>query len=61
VNLHRVARAVVGFLAALWGVGLLVASVTSDHLNTAIVWGAGGLILLGVSYAIYRSAAHEVR
>jgi hypothetical protein len=52
-----IALSIIGFFAATWGVGLLVESPVADRVMTATASGIGGLILLGVSYALYRSLA----
>jgi hypothetical protein len=54
----RLVRAIVGFFAAGWGVALLVSgTLSADPLTTRIASAIGGVILLGVSYALYRSPA----
>jgi hypothetical protein len=60
VDVPRLVRAVAGFFAAGWGVALLLVGIlTTDRLAIAIGAAIGGLILLGVSYALYRSLATE--
>jgi hypothetical protein len=49
-----------GFLAAGFGVALLVAAVTAERVSKVGMQAAGGLVLLGISFALYRSlAAHQ--
>jgi hypothetical protein len=60
VDVPRFVRAVAGFFAAGWGVALLLVGIlTTDLLAIAIGAAISGLILLGVSYALYRSLATE--
>ncbi len=60
VDVPRLVRAIAGFFAAGWGVALLLIGIlTIDRLAIGIGAATAGLILLGVSYALYRSLATE--
>jgi len=60
VDVPRLVRAVAGFFVAGWGVALLLVGIlTTDRPAIAIGAAIGGLVLLGVSYALYRSLATE--
>ena len=55
VDVSRVVRAVLGFLAAGWGVALLLFGIlVADRLAIAIVSVVGGVLLVAMSYALYR-------
>jgi CHASE2 domain-containing sensor protein len=60
VDVPRLLRAAAGFFTAGWGVALLLIGIlTTDRLAIAIGAAISGVILLGVSYALYRSLATE--
>jgi hypothetical protein len=58
MEILRLARAIAGFIAAGSGVALLVAgTLSADPLTMRMASAISGGILLGVSYALYRSLA----
>jgi len=54
-RLLRIALALLGFLAAIYGVGLLVSAVFDANRTSRLLYGGLAIGLLGVSFALYRS------
>jgi heme A synthase len=57
VDVWRLIRAVIGFFAAVFGVGLLVNALAAEALAVAGLQVAAGLVLLAISLVFYRSLA----
>jgi hypothetical protein len=54
-RLMRIALALLGFVCAIFGVGLLVSAVFDTHRTSRILDGIVGTGILGVSFFLYRS------
>jgi hypothetical protein len=54
-HLLRIALALLGFLAAIYGVGLLVSAVFDADRTSRLLDGVLAIGFLGVSFALYRS------
>jgi uncharacterized membrane protein len=51
----RIVLAVLGFVCAVFGVGLLVSAVFDTHRTSRILDGIAAIGILGVSFLLYRS------
>ena len=51
----RIALALLGFICAIFGVGLLVSAVFDTHRQSRILEGVAAIGILGVSFLLYRS------
>lgn len=51
----RIVLAVLGFVSAVFGVGLLVSAVFDTHRTSRILDGVAAIGILGVSFLLYRS------